>query len=359
MKTLEENGKLNKLLIDLESKNVSDVHIKSDHNIFYRFMGDIKTIGDILFSSEEIIENIKPILTQTIQTQFKESLQSDFSFATSNNTRYRANLYRTNTGISLALRRINSEAKTLEELAPFSVDTFKEILGLDKGLVIVCGPTGSGKSTTLTAIINYINNNFEKHIITIEDPIEFVHKSNKCLIDQREVGRDVNSFSDALRAALREDPDIILVGEIRDSESIKYCLNAAETGHLVFTTLHTQTASKSIDRIVDSCEPNEKEIVRSMLSSSIQAVILQKLLKKADNSGVVAAFEILLGISSVRNLIRENKISQIDSIIQMSSKYGMIDMETSIKKLYENHIITEDEMKNNLINVEDNGNKMY
>ena len=359
MKTLEENGKLNKLLIDLESKNVSDVHIKSDHNVFYRFMGDIKTIGDILFSSEEIIENIKPILTQTIQTQFKESLQSDFSFATSNNTRYRANLYRTSTGISLALRRINSEAKTLEELAPFSVDTFKEILGLDKGLVIVCGPTGSGKSTTLTAIINYINSNFEKHIITIEDPIEFIHKSNKCLIDQREVGRDVNSFSDALRAALREDPDIILVGEIRDSESIKYCLNAAETGHLVFTTLHTQTASKSIDRIVDSCEPNEKEIVRSMLSSSIQAVILQKLLKKADNSGVVAAFEILLGISSVRNLIRENKISQIDSIIQMSSKYGMIDMETSIKKLYENHIITEDEMKNNLINVEDNGNKMY
>lgn len=359
MKTLEENSKLNKLLIDLESKNVSDVHIKSDHNVFYRFMGDIKTIGDILFSSEEIIENIKPILTQTIQTQFKESLQSDFSFATSNNTRYRANLYRTNTGISLALRRINSEAKTLEELAPFSVDTFKEILGLDKGLVIVCGPTGSGKSTTLTAIINYINSNFEKHIITIEDPIEFIHKSNKCLIDQREVGRDVNSFSDALRAALREDPDIILVGEIRDAESIKYCLNAAETGHLVFTTLHTQTASKSIDRIVDSCEPNEKEIVRSMLSSSIQAVILQKLLKRADNSGVVAAFEILLGISSVRNLIRENKISQIDSIIQMSSKYGMIDMETSIKKLYENHIITEDEMKNNLINVEDNGNKMY
>ncbi len=359
MKTLEENSKLNKLLIDLESRNVSDIHIKSDHNVFYRFMGDIKIINDILFNSEEIIENIKPILTQNIQDQFKNYMQSDFSFATSNETRYRANLYRTNTGISLALRRINSEAKTLEELAPFSVDTFKEILSLDKGLVIVCGPTGSGKSTTLTAIINYINNNFEKHIITIEDPIEFIHKSNKCLIDQREVGRDVNSFSDALRAALREDPDIILVGEIRDSESIKYCLNAAETGHLVFTTLHTQTASKSIDRIVDSCEPNEKEIIRSMLSSSIQAVILEKLLKRADKKGLVPAFEILLGISSVRNLIRENKISQIDSIIQMSSKYGMIDMETSIKKLYENHIITEEEMKNNLINIEDNGNKMY
>ena len=361
MKTLEENSKLNKLLIQLELKNVSDVHIKSGHSVFYRFAGDIKMINNISFTSEEIVENIKPILTQNIQDQFKNNMQSDFSFATSNETRYRANLYRTNSGISLALRRINNEAKSLEELAPYSVNTFKEILNLDKGLVIVCGPTGSGKSTTLTAIINYINNNFEKHIITIEDPIEFIHKSNKCLIDQREVGRDVNSFADALKAALREDPDIILVGEIRDSESIKYCLNAAETGHLVFTTLHTQTASKSIDRIVDSCEPNEKEIVRSMLSSSIQAVILQKLLKKADNTGVVAAFEILLGISSVRNLIRENKISQIDSIIQMSSKYGMIDMETSIKKLYENHIITEEEMKANLNNIEDNGkeNKMY
>lgn len=359
MKTLEENSKLDKLLIELEIKNVSDIHIKSDHNVFYRFLGNIKIIDDVSFTDKEIIENIKPILTQSIQTDFKNSMQSDFSFATSNKTRYRANLYRTNSGISLALRKINNKAKTLEELAPYSVDTFKEIVSLSKGLVIVCGSTGSGKSTTLTAIIDYINSNYEKHIITIEDPIEFVHKSKKCLIDQREVGSDVNSFSDALKAALREDPDIILVGEIRDAESIKYCLNAAETGHLVFTTLHTQTASKSIDRIVDSCEPNEKEIVRTMLSSSIQAVILQKLLKKADNSGVVPAFEILLGIGSVRNLIRENKISQIDSIIQMSSKYGMIDMETSIKKLYEKHIITEEEMNNNLIKVENNGNKMH
>ena len=357
MTTLDKDSNLDKLLLELEVPSISDIHLKSDHEVFYRTTGDIKRMPNIIYSAEDIINNMKPVLTERIQEQFKSSMQSDFAFSTSNGTRYRANLYRTSSGISLALRRINNTAVTLEELG--ATDIFKKIATLQKGLVIVSGPTGSGKSTTLTAIIDYINKNFEKHIITIEDPVEFLHKSDKCLIDQREVGRDVNSFADALKSALREDPDIILVGEIRDAESIKYCLNAAETGHLVFTTLHTQSAAKAIDRIVDSCEANEKEIVRSMLSSSIQAVILQKLLKRADGKSRVPAFEVLLGISSVRNLIRENKISQIDSIIQMSSKYGMIDMKTSIEDLFARDIITKEEMEENLINVNEDDKKMH
>ena len=350
MQTLDANSFLDKTLRELG--NASDIHIKSGHEVFYRLNGDIKKIENSVYSAKNIINDLKPVLTDRIQAQFKSSMQSDFSLCASDNTRYRANLYRTNSGISLALRKINNEVKSFDDSG--TTELFSKIASLQKGLVIVSGPTGSGKSTTLTAMVDYINSNFEKHIITIEDPIEFIHTNKKCLIDQREVGRDVNSFADALRAALREDPDIILVGEVRDSESIKYCLNAAETGHLVFTTLHTQTAAKSIDRIVDSCEAGEKEIVRSMLSSSIQAVILQKLLKRADGNGMVPAFEVLLGINSVRNLIRENKISQIDSIIQMSSKYGMIDMKTSVKTLFEKGIITEEEMKENLTNVEDN-----
>lgn len=352
MAFLLKDSYLDKLLVELESKNISDIHIKSGHKIYYRLNGDINFIEESkILSSNDIIDNIRPVLNNNLNSMFLENMQIDFGFSTSSKTRYRANLYKTSSGVSLAMRIISNKVSTFEELGV--PDIIKKIASLQKGLVIISGPTGTGKSTTLNSIIDYINNNFKKHIITIEDPIEFVHSNKKCLINQREIGSDAKSFSLAIKSALREDPDIILIGEIRDKESIKECLNAAETGHLVFTTMHTQSASKSIDRIVDSCEAAEKELIRSMLSTSIQAVILQTLLKTKDGNSRVAAFEVMLGVNSVRNLIRENKIANINSIIQMGSKYGMIDMKTSIENLYKENIITKEEMDENLINLND------
>lgn len=350
--TLNEGNYLNNILIELGNKSVSDIHIKSNSKIYYRLNGDIKIFEDSKeLTSDEIMMNLDPVLNDRVKSFFVQNMQADFGFTTSSGIRYRANLYRTTDGISLALRIINNKLLSLDELKVPEV--FKKIASLQTGLVIISGPTGSGKSTTLNSLIDYINENYCKHIITLEDPIEFIHTNKKCLIDQREIGNDATSFGTAIKAALREDPDIILIGEIRDSESIKECLNAAETGHLVFTTMHTQTASKSVDRIIDSCEANEKELVRSMLSTSIQAVVLQKLLKTRDNNSRIAAFEVLLGINSVRNLIRENKIANIDSMIQIGSKYGMISMKNSIEQLYANGLISKEERDKNLINLND------
>ncbi|MBO4956578.1 MAG: PilT/PilU family type 4a pilus ATPase [Rickettsiales bacterium] len=347
---LSKESYLNNLLLELKEKNVSDIHIKSDHKIYCRINGDIVVLENSKeLSSDDIINNLQTVLNNRIKTEFMENMQADFGFSATNKTRYRANLYKTTNGVSLALRTINSDITPLDKLG--APEVLKKIANLQKGLVIISGPTGSGKSTTLNSIIDYINTNHKKHIITLEDPIEFIHTNKNCLIDQREVGNDAKSFSMGIKSALREDPDIILIGEIRDAESIKECLNAAETGHLVFTTMHTQTASKSIDRIVDSCDSAEKELIKSMLSTSIQAVILQKLIKTVDGQKRVPAFEVMLGVNSIRNLIRENKISNIDSMIQMGSKYGMIDMKTSIENLYNNGIISKEEMDNNLINL--------
>ena len=351
---LPEGNYINDLLLKLEETNVSDVHMKSGKQVYCRLNGNIITLKESnVLTSDDIINNIQIVLNEKSKKDFLSNMQVDFGFSTSNGTRYRANLYKTATGVSLALRKINNKANTCQEL--MAPEIFKKIASLQKGLVIISGPTGSGKSTTMTAFIDYINNNFEKHIITIEDPVEFVHENKKCLINQREIGSDTKSFSSAIKAALREDPDIILIGEIRDAESIKECLNAAETGHLVFTTLHTQSASKSIDRIVDSCEAAEKDLVRSMLSTSIQAVILQKLIKTKDGNSRVAAFEVMVSTSSIRNLIRENKISNIDSMIQMGTKFGMVTMKSSIENLYNNGIISKEEMEANLVNLEEAG----
>ena len=350
--SLPTENYLDNLLLSLKGKNVSDIHIKSSHKVYCRINGDIIVLEESKeFSADDIINNLQTVLNNRIKNEFMQNMQVDFGFSDSTGTRYRANLYKTTGGVSLALRTINSNVIPLDELG--APEVIKKIANLQKGLVIISGPTGSGKSTTLNSIIDYINTNHKKHIITLEDPIEFIHTNKKCLIDQREIGNDAKSFSYGIKSALREDPDIILIGEIRDAESIKECLNAAETGHLVFTTMHTQTASKSIDRIVDSCEASEKELVRSMLSTSIQAVILQKLIKTRDEKSRVPAFEVMLGVNSIRNLIRENKISNIDSMIQMGSKYGMIDMKTSIENLYNKSIISKEEMDNNLINLND------
>ena len=350
--TLPEDNDFNTLLIELEKKDASDIHIKSGHKVYYRLGGNITIKEDSkILSSDDIITNISPILNDRIKSEFMKEMQSDFGFATSNATRYRANLYKTTGGISLALRRINNKISTFSELG--APEIFNKIASLQKGLVIVSGPTGSGKSTTLCSIIDYINTKYNKHIITLEDPIEYVHQNKKCLIDQREIGNDAKSFSLGIKAALREDPDIILIGEIRDSESIKECLNAAETGHLVFTTLHTNSASKSIDRIIESFQAEEKELVKSMLSTSLQAIILQKLIRTKEENKRVSAFEVMVGTNSIRNLIRENKIANIDSMIQIGTKFGMIDMKTSIENLYNNGIISLEEKEANLISLED------
>jgi twitching motility protein PilT len=356
MPNLGEENFLNKVLLTLEVKGVSDIHIKTGYKIYYRLMGDIMTMEDTpIIDNSTLLGLLSETLTEKVKNDFKENKQADFAFSTSNGTRYRANLFRTNMGYALSLRRINSKISTFEELMVPPI--FKKIAELQKGLVIISGPTGSGKSTTMNSIIDYINENQQKHIVTVEDPVEFIHKNKKCLINQREVGVDAMSFSLAIKSALREDPDIILIGEIRDAETIKECLTAAETGHLVFTTMHTQSAAKAVDRIVDTCEAGEKEVVRSMLSTSLQAVILQKLLKRKDNKGRVCAFEILLGTSGVRNLIKENKIAQIDSMIQTGTKFGMVDMASSIENLYNSGIISSEEWNINKMDLGKSGDE--
>jgi twitching motility protein PilT len=281
-------------------------------------------------------------MDKSSQEAFLKNFQSDFGYTNKeNNCRYRINVFRSFKGISIALRQLNSEVTKLEEMN--FPEIIKKLALLEKGLVLVCGPTGSGKSTTLASMIDYINRHSKKHIIIIEDPVEYIHNSKESIVTQREVGRTVSSFADGLRGALREDPDIIMIGEMRDKETIKMALTAAETGHLVFATLHTMSASKTIDRIIDSTDSGEKEVIRSMLSTSLQAIVLQTLYKKADNTGRIPAFEILIGTNGVRNMIRENKIHQIDSVIQTGSKYGMITLKDYTIKLMEAGLIDKED----------------
>lgn len=337
--TIFDKNLLNSILIKAQELKASDVHITSDSSPYVRIFGDIIKLTEFdNISAKEILDTALSIMSKYAQDNFANNLQSDFAYYNpENKVRYRVNVYRNYRGFSMVFRQLNSSIPELEK-AEFP-EIFKKICMLEKGLVLVCGPTGSGKTTTLATIIDYINRRKKAHIITIEDPIEYVYESKESLIDQREVGKSVRSFADGLKGALREDPDIILIGEMRDQETIKMALTAAETGHLVFGTLHTMSASKTIDRIIDSCDSNEKDVVRSMLSTSLQAIILQSLFKRSNSAGRIAAFEILLGSGAVRNLIRENKIYQIDSIIQTGSKYGMTTMDEYVAKLLEKGLI--------------------
>ena len=279
---------------------------------------------------------IYSIMTDTQVKNFEEHWEADFSTEVKGIARFRVNVFNQNRGLAVVFRTIPSRVLSLEDLkAP---EKFVDIIDVPRGLVLVTGPTGSGKSTTLAAMLNHINENKHEHILTIEDPIEFVHESKKCLVNQREVHRDTQSFSNALRAALREDPDIILVGELRDLETIRLALTAAETGHLVFGTLHTSSAAKTIDRIIDVFPGEEKQLVRSMLSESLRAVIAQTLLKKIAG-GRIAAHEILVATSAVKNLIREDKIAQIYSSIQTGAQYGMQTLDQCLQKLVSQGII--------------------
>jgi len=278
---------------------------------------------------------------------FEEHLEADFSFEIPNVARFRVNVFQQNRGLGAVFRTIPSEVLSLDQLqAP---EIFKNIAMMHRGIVLVTGPTGSGKSTTLAALIDHINKTQYSHILTIEDPIEFVHTPQRSLINQREVHRDTKSFSNSLRSALREDPDVILVGEMRDLETISLALTAAETGHLVFGTLHTSSAAKTIDRIIDVFPAAEKDMVRSMLSESLQAVISQTLLKKT-GGGRVAAHEIMLGSSAIRNLIREDKVPQMYSVIQTSNQSGMQTLDQDLKRLIEAGLVEKNQARSKAVN---------
>jgi twitching motility protein PilT len=281
---------------------------------------------------------IYDIMNDSQRKFYEEHLECDFSFAVPNLARFRVNAFNTHRGAASVMRTIPSKVLTLEQIKAPKI--FAEIAQQPRGVVLVTGPTGSGKSTTLAAMIDDINENQYGHILTLEDPIEFVHESKKCLINQREIGKDSHSFANALRAALREDPDIILVGEMRDLETIRLALTAAETGHLVFGTLHTSSAAKTIDRIIDVFPAEEKEMVRAMLSESLRAVISQALLKTKDGTGRVAAHEIMIGTPAIRNLIREGKVAQMYSTIQTGQSVGMQTLDQNLADLVKRNVVS-------------------
>ena len=330
-------------LLTFSAKNkASDLHISSGEAPMIRVDGDVKRINLPAMEHKDVHAMIYDIMNDKQRKDFEEFLESDFSFEIPNLARFRVNAFNQNRGAAAVFRTIPSTVLTLEELG--APEIFKSIADNPRGIVLVTGPTGSGKSTTLAAMVDYRNEKDNEHILTIEDPIEFVHQSKKCLVNQREVHRDTLGFSEALRSALREDPDIILVGELRDLETIRLALTAAETGHLVFGTLHTSSAAKTIDRVVDVFPADEKSMIRSMLSESLQAVISQALLKKI-GGGRVAAHEIMIGTPAIRNLIREDKLAQMYSAIQMGGALGMQTLDQCLHNLVDQRLISHDVAK--------------
>lgn len=315
----------------------SDLHISAGEPPMVRIHGDVKKLKMQALSPEETFSLVYDIMGDAQRKIFEEFYEIDFSMQLGEIARFRVNCFKQNRGLAAVFRQIPTEILTLEQLN--MPEVLREISQAEKGLVLVTGPTGSGKSTTLAAMIDFINESYEGHILTIEDPIEFVHRTKKCLINQREVGPHTKSFSAALRAALREDPDIILVGEMRDLETIQLALTAAETGHLVFGTLHTSSAPKTVDRVIDVFPPAQQGQVRAMFAESIQAVVTQTLCKKI-GGGRCAALEIMRGSAAVKNLIREGKIHQLPSVLQISQGQGMQTMEMALKELVDRKSIT-------------------
>ncbi len=329
--------------------NASDLHISAGLPPMIRVDGDIRRINVPALDHKTVHGLIYDIMNDRQRKDFEEFLETDFSFEIPNLARFRVNAFNHNRGAGGVFRTIPSTILTLEELgAPMS---FKDIADQPRGIVLVTGPTGSGKSTTLAAMIDHVNNERFEHILTIEDPIEFVHESKKCLVNQREVHRDTHGFNEALRSALREDPDIILVGELRDLETIRLALTAAETGHLVFGTLHTSSAAKTIDRIIDVFPAAEKTMVRSMLSESLRAVISQTLMKKT-GGGRIAAHEIMIGTPAIRNLIREDKVAQMYSAIQTGQAVGMQTLDQNLQELVQRGLVSRIDARTKAMNKE-------
>jgi twitching motility protein PilT len=328
---------LTELLTFSAKEGASDLHISAGLPPIIRIDGDVRRINLPPMDHRQVSSLIDEIMNDKQRRDYKEFLETDFSFDVPGVARFRVNVFNQNRGSAAVFRTIPSQVLTLEQLG--MGDIFRKVSLLPRGLVLVTGPTGSGKSTSLAAMVDYINENRYDHILTIEDPIEFVHQSKKCLINQREVHRDTMGFGEALRSALSEDPDVVLVGEMRDLETIRLALTAAETGHLVFGTLHTTSAAKTIDRVVDVFPEGEKPIVRSTLSESLQAVISQTLVKKI-GGGRVAAHEIMIGTAAIRNLIREDKVAQMYSAIQTGGGLGMQTLDQSLQNLVDQRLIS-------------------
>lgn len=325
-------------LLDFAVKNkASDLHLSAGLPPIYRVDGDLHIMQHPTLDHNVIVSMIDSVMNDMQRSEYKKHLETDFSYQNQELARFRVNVYTQERGSAAVFRVIPTQISSMAALHLPPI--FKDIASFSQGLVLVTGPTGSGKSTTLAAMVDYINTTRYQHILTIEDPIEFVHQSKNCLVNQREVFRDTESFSAALRSALRQDPDVILVGELRDLETIRLAMTAAETGHLVFATLHTSSASKTINRIIDVFPGEEKSMIRSMLSGSLQAVVAQTLLKKKEG-GRVAALEIMLCNSAIRNLIREDKIAQMYSTIQTGKSQGMQTLDQHLTQLIQSNQIT-------------------
>jgi twitching motility protein PilT len=322
------------LLLTTIEKNASDLHLTVGEPPMLRIHGSIQPMEEkvVPLTQEELHASLYDILAEEQHKRLERDKELDFALELKNVGRFRANIFYTRRGEGAAFRYIPTKIKPLRELG-LPEETLKQLCDRKKGLILVTGPTGSGKSTTLAAMMDYINSTRYDHIITIEDPIEFIHEHKKCMVNQREVGSNTQSFANALRSALREDPDVILVGEMRDLETISLALTAAETGHLVLATLHTMNAPKTVDRVIDVFPPGQQQQIRIMFAEAIIAVISQVLLKRRDGTGRVAALEIMVATTAVKNLIREGKTHQLSSIIQTSQKVGMQNMEQMLKNL--------------------------
>jgi len=337
---------ITELLLHSNKNNASDLHLSPMSPPLMRINGDILSLKTDPLTADEIKGMIYAIMTEAQRAEYEKELEIDFAIQFGEDLRFRVNAFTTLNGPAAAFRSIPTKILSLDQLG--MPDILRHLAMLEKGIVLVTGPTGSGKSTTLAAMVDHINETSPKHILTIEDPVEFVHQTKKSLINQRELGTNTHSFQKALKSALREDPDVILVGELRDLETISLALSAAETGHLVLGTLHTNSAAKTIDRIIDAFPAGDKSLIMSMLSTSIEGVIAQTLIKTKDGRGRVAALEILLGTPAIRNLIREGKLPQIYSLMQVGSKVGMRTMKDSVYSLLEKGLIDMESAKHAL-----------
>ena len=335
-------------LLAFSVKNkASDLHLSAGLPPMIRVDGDIRRLNMPALDNQQLAELIYSTMSDHQRRDYEANLEVDFSYSVPGLARFRVNAFHHDRGVGAAFRTIPAEVWTLEDLAAPVI--FRDVINVPRGLILVTGPTGSGKTTTLGAMIDHLNKTTSGHILTIEDPIEFLHVSKKCLINQREVHRDTHGFNQALRSALREDPDVILVGEMRDIETIRLALTAAETGHVVFATLHTSSAPKTIDRVIDVFPAGEKAMVRSMLSESLRAVIAQTLLKRI-NGGRVAAHEIMIATPAIRNLIREDKVAQMYSSIQTGNNVGMCTLDQSLEELVRRGVIAKQEAARRAVN---------
>ena len=341
---------ISELLAFVVKSKASDLHLSAGLPPMIRVHGDVRRINLPAMEHKEVHAMVYDIMNDGQRKFYEENLECDFSFEIPNLARFRVNAFVRQRGAAAVMRTIPSRVQSLDDLHCPAI--FRQIADQPRGIVLVTGPTGSGKSTTLAAMVDHINENEYGHILTVEDPIEFVHESKKCLINQREIGPHSMSFANALRSSLREDPDVIMVGEMRDLETIRLAMTAAETGHLVFATLHTSSAAKTIDRIIDVFPAEEKEMVRAMLSESLRAVISQTLLKTRDGTGRVAAHEIMIGTPAIRNLIREAKVAQMYSAIQTGQSFGMQTLDQNLMELVKRNQVALDEARSKAVNKE-------